>query len=186
MSDRSFLGSVVYRSSAIMYLVFATGFALLFIATICANAFLWVQFDRGCGGRLKRAADANVVSLAKQELGTAIAYAERNGLTSGYTSVFWTTPDEDLGFWYANLKAAYGELEGLSADATLLERSNVLLKLRETLLDHGQRGEHVTAPDGISRYPHNRVFAAVNPLSIVFLVVAVLYFKAWRESLYQY
>ena len=78
---------------------------------------------------------------------------EANNLTSGYTSVMWETPDEDIGFWYQNLKASQQELQKLNSDSAL-ERTNVLMKLRETLLDDGEKTK-VTIPKGLSVYPYN-------------------------------
>jgi hypothetical protein len=135
--------------------------ASVFVVTVIVGAVLGVHFDQNIGGHLKRAADANSIELAKQELKTALDNIERSGLTSGYTSVLWRTPDEDIGFWYNNIKASYAELNSLSPDASQLERSNTLIKLRETLLDHSGGDEVVTAPDGISRYPNNAIFATV-------------------------
>jgi len=131
---------------------------LLFIPIItwgCGRFINSVQFDQNGGGNLKRAADANTVELAKEELGKAIAYFEQRQLTSGYTSIVYHTPDEDLEFWYKNLKAAYGELETVQPYTTQLERTNVLMKLRETLLDNTGEGTSVTLPQGISIYPYN-------------------------------
>ena len=39
-----------------------------------------IQFDRNCGGYLKRAADANTIELAKVELSRAIKYMDENKL----------------------------------------------------------------------------------------------------------
>jgi hypothetical protein len=112
-----------------------------------------------CGGHIKLAADANSIELAKSELKIAIDYAEAHGLTEGYTSVLFRVPTDNLAFWYTNMKSAYQELCELPTDATPLERTNVLMKLRETLMDSGEKGDHVTKPDGISVYPHNKAYA---------------------------
>ena len=118
-----------------------------------------VQFDRNCGGHLKRAADANSIEMAQAELQIAIDYIESNDLDTGYTSVLYTTPDEDLGFWAKNLNQANNELLAMidTDTATNLEKSNMLIKLRETLIDHkgGDTGDSVTVPRGTSRYPNN-------------------------------
>jgi len=140
---------------------------LLAIATIPALAFCgWgtvrivkaITFGQDCGGYLKRAANANTVDLAKSEMTRAINYLDQHGMTTGYTSVLWKTPSEDVGFWHANLKASLDELEAITPDASPLERSNVLMKLRETLMDNGKEGDSLTAPDGISVYPSNTAF----------------------------
>jgi hypothetical protein len=117
-----------------------------------------VQFDRACGGHIKRAGDANTVEMATEEMKVVIKYLEENKMTEGYTSVLYNTPDEDIGFWHKNLKSSLEELEKVQPETTQLERSNILLKLRQTLLDHTQSGEKVTAPDGISVYPNNPVY----------------------------
>ena len=119
-----------------------------------------MAFDRECAGHLKRAGDANSVELAESELRTALAYIERHGMTEGYTSFFYTSPENDMGFWYRNLKGALADLEALPKEAPGLEKSNMLLKLRETLLDHEAKGEHVTAPDNLPVYPYLRLFMA--------------------------
>lgn len=130
-----------------------------------------ISYEQDCGGYLKRAADANTVELADKELSRAVTYIENNQLTSGYTSVIYRTPDEDLGFWYSNLKASQKELQEISPEATQLERTNVLMKLRETLLDDGEKGQSVTQPDGISVYPNNAVLWFIGLLGLLMTCV---------------
>lgn len=130
-----------------------------------------ITFDIDCDGHLKRAADANTVELASQELKTALTYLEQKNMMSGYTSIFYRTPDEDVGFWYTNLKASLRELESMKPDTTQLERSNMLIKLRETLLDHRNNGESVTGPYGISIFPNNSLYAfwgIIGFISVIF------------------
>jgi hypothetical protein len=128
----------------------------------------YIHYSQDCGGYLKRAGDANTVELAEKELTRAVNYVEANKLTSGYTSVVYRTPDEDMEFWYNNLKASQKELRELSPEATQLEKTNVLMKLRETLLDDGQM---VTAPDGVSVYPANAALGVLGILSTLMLLV---------------
>lgn len=134
------------------------------------------MFDRGCEGYLKRAADANTVALAEQNLAIAVKYAEDNGMTSGYTSIIYRTPDEDVGFWYSNLKASLEELRSITPEATQLERTNILMKLRETLLDEGNEVK-VTVPNGISIFPDNTMYAILGVLSILFSAIFWFLFK---------
>src|SRR3989339_919862 len=145
-------------------------FTLLFIAWGVAMTFNSIMFNRGCGGYLKRAADANTTKLATENLEIAVKYAKDNGLTSGYTSIVYRTPDEDVGFWYDNLKESLKELQSTSPDASRLEKTNALMKLRETLLDSGQ-STSVTAPAGISRYPHNGFLALWGWLSFILAII---------------
>jgi len=130
-----------------------------------------IQFDRGAEGYLKRAADANTVELAETQLRIAIDYIEAKELTSGYTSIIYRTPDEDVGFWYTNLKTSLEELRALDSTSTVLERSNMLMKLRETLMDDGEKGASITTPPGISLFPMNTGLAVWGMVSLVMFFV---------------
>ena len=137
-----------------------------------------ITFDIECEGHIKLAADANSIELAKTELKTAIDYAEAHGLTEGYTSVWFRVPTDNLAFWYNNMTSAYKELCDLPTDATPLEKTNVLMKLRETLLDSGEKGDVVTHPDGISVYPHNKAYAytALGFFGLMVLFMVLLFY----------
>ena len=133
-----------------------------------------IQAKQNYIGYLKRAADANSIEMAKKELSKAITEIERQGLTSGYTSVLWKTPDEDLGFWYDNLKTSLKELSELPVESSGLEKSNMLMKLRETLLDHNKDGDSVTYPKGVFLYPSNTIIAIWGSLSLILTVIFFL------------
>ena len=150
------------------------GGLLSLIAVIATVIVLSIRLDQDCTGHLKRAADANTIGLAEQELGLAIDYLEREGLTEGYTSVLYKTPDEDIGFFYNNLKESHAELQAVTDSTTQLERSNILIKLRETLIDHGDGGDRITCPTGLSRYPRNGAFGIWLALSLVFFLGGII------------
>jgi len=153
----------------------ATVSTVAFIAWVVTRIVLGIQFDQRAEGYLKRAADANTVALAMENLEVAVQYLEKTGRMEGYTSVLYRTPDEDVGFWYSNLTAALDELRNLDLEATPLERTNVLMKLRETILDQNEQGKTaVTMPEGISVFPNNKAFAlwAVLSLGVIVLVVS--------------
>lgn len=130
-----------------------------------------VTYDIEVGDRLKRASDANSIELATQELDAALRGIKSRRLTTGYTSILYRTPDEDLSFWYRNIVSAQQELVQLPKDSTPLEKTNVLMKLRETLLDSGESGPHVTAPSGISIYPNNTLYSVLGTIGWVFFFV---------------
>lgn len=138
---------------------------LVFCISACgARIYKGIVFKQNVTGYLKRAADANTIDLASVELGKAITYLEKNNLTTGFTSIIYQTPDEDIDFWYRNLKASEDELKNLNSTSAL-EKTNVLMKLRETLLDTGEKTK-VTIPPGLAVYPHNTLWAIV--MSIAF------------------
>ena len=141
---------------------------IVFCAWSTVRIVKFVQFDMNCTQYIKRAADANTVELAKEELAKAISYAEKNNLTEGVVSIFLHQPKNDVGYWYKNMTQSYSELDKLSGNATSLEKSNVLMRLREALTDNNESGVSVTIPDGISIYPKNIVYFWWGVLSFVF------------------
>jgi hypothetical protein len=141
---------------------------LLFVTTI--RIVDYVVYDINCGDYLKRAADANTIEIAKTQLDIAISYMKENKLTNGYTSILYKGPSEDIGFWYTNIISSREELNKVEDKTTQLEKTNILMKLRETLLDNSQGGQCVTEPQGISVYPHNMLFA----ISFLFSTILTL------------
>ncbi|MEO6820604.1 MAG: hypothetical protein ABI266_03545 [Ginsengibacter sp.] len=148
---------------AIVLTIFAFS---VFAITIKKN----VSLDQNCTGYLKRASDANRVETAREELQKSIQYLETNNLTKGYTSVLYKTPDEDIEFWYKNLKASENELSMVSDTASILEKTNLLMKLKETLMDSGEKNDNVTVPEGLSRYPNNLMWGIFIWLAILILL----------------
>jgi hypothetical protein len=144
----------------------------LFLLIAGVRIYKCVQFDRNCTGYLKQAADANNTSLASEKLDKAIRYIEANNLISGYTSIFYTTPDEDLGFWYKNLKSASYDLKNIDND-NKLEQSNQLIKLRETLIDKSAEGDDITVPMGISVFPNNLFYFIILNVSALLVVLMI-------------
>ena len=124
----------------------------------------WLQgisFEQNCRGYLKRAADANTVVRARDELEKAIKFMDSNDLTKGSTHIFYVTPDCDVEYWYGNIKDSYDELVEFPSDADHLTTSNQLMKLRETLLDDAggeQGGVEVTCPPRIEFYPNQTLW----------------------------
>lgn len=136
-----------------------------------ARVFFAVEFMQQCSGHMELAAQANTIALAKRELGQAVRYLKHHQMTSGYTSIVWDTPDENVEFFYSNLEASLQELEDLSKkNITPLEASNCLLKLRDTLTDQGM----VTHPMGLSVYPNNGAMAFWRTLTSILAFVGFL------------
>ena len=144
----------------------------IYVAVTIWFVTLKIEFSQNCTGYLQQAADANTIELAIDRLDKAIEYVELNGWTEGYTSILWKTEDENIGFWYENLKASRIELEE-ALDASQMERTNVLMKLRETLIKTDGDGTYITYPMGLWKYPHNMEFAMLS------WVINILVFGAW-------
>lgn len=154
---------------------------LIFVSLVVFRIYSNIIIKQELTGHLKRAADANSIELASNELKTALDYIEKNNLTNGYTSIIYKTPAEDLGFWYSNLKASRLELEK-TKKSTSLEKTNVLLKLRETLLDEGEKGSRITYPKGISIFPNNKLIAILFLISLVFIPIFFIELIKWEKE----
>ncbi len=127
------------------------GVVLVLVAFICPATIVTrsILFQIKCGGHMSLASKANSIDLAKKEMGIVVKYLEDRNLTNGNTAILWDTPKRDLGFFYSNMKASLEELKNVSTDASSLEKSNILIKLRETLTEQGEKSENITAPNGI-------------------------------------
>ena len=152
--------------------------AILTLAGTGAVIYKRIDFKQNCSGRLERAANANTVELAVKELDAVIQYAEAKGYTTGYTSVIYRTPNEDVEYWYNNLCASRQELVNLPDSASTLEKTNTLMKLRETLTDTGESGTHVIYPTGLQFYPHNFLWGILR-VFIWIALTAICAIKIW-------
>lgn len=152
---------------AILLFVIAT---VIFTCRVVLN----IQFNQNCAGYLKQAADANTVELALDRLNLAVKYIEDHNLTDGYTSVLWRTENENVGYWYTNIKACVSELEQ-GINGSQLEKANLLMKVRETLTDNGESGTELTIPKGISVYPNNLLWGLLMWIGVFIYVGFITY-----------
>ena len=153
---------------------------MILIGLICPviTVFLSIDFQQNCSGYLKQAANANSVELAIERLDKAISYVERKNLTHGYTSILYRTEGDNIGFWYKNLVTCRKE-PAESLNSPQYEKTNVLLKTRESLMDQTENGAVVSCPNGISRYPNNKLFAFLNTLSVILVIVGCVTAKPY-------
>lgn len=157
---------------------------LIFVMLTCIwITILWYvdyRFNVEIGGHMERAANANTIELATQEMETVVTNMERNELTKGYTSIIFPEPNEDVEFWYKNMNDSLKELKSVNLNASQLEKSNILMKLRETLTDSGSKGQNkIVVPTGISRYPYNALYLIWGILSILMLIFGVYFILNW-------
>lgn len=133
-----------------------------------------VQFGANCKDYLKLSADANSVVLAEKHLTTAINYLEENNITSGQAKLFVAYPKNDISLWYDNLKTAQSQLQEMIelGEYTELEQSNMLMKLRETLLDENGT---VTTPMAVAFCPHGTLLLWLNSTIWILWLVFGMY-----------
>jgi len=163
--------------------MFVMGFGSLIIVIVLLISRIYngVNFSMECTQYLKRAADANTVELAKNNLNRAVNYLEYCHLTNGVVSIFLKQPENDIGFWYSNLRASQDELNKVTTNTSQLEKANILMKLRETLTDNTKNGTAITCPQGISIYPRNKWYFYVL---VIFGIYSIAFLtKIWDELL---
>ena len=157
---------------------------ILFLGLMVVETVKDKQFEVHCTQYIKRAADASTVETAKEELAKAISYAEEHGMTEGNTSIFLKQPKNDVGFWYRNMKNAYHELDNLLDDSSALEKTNVLMKVRESLVDQGENSIQVNLPQDISVFPNNALYFWAYAVSFVYLFLMLLLegVRFWKSN----
>ena len=141
---------------------------VIFFSSLSYGVYRDVLFNMECEGYLKRAANSNSIELAKSNLDHAIQYIEKNQLTSGNSAIFIKGPSTNITLWYANLKACQKEIWEMSVKGgNTLEQTNLLMKLRESLLNN----ELVIVPEFLSMYPYQKVIILTLIISTIFCVL---------------
>ena len=141
---------------------------VLFVSCLGYGTYKAIVFDTQCKEYLSLAANANSIELAKTNLDKAIQYIEQNQLTSGNTAFFIKGPSTDLTSWYANLKACQKEVWAMDVKkGTVLEETNLLMKLRESLMSEGL----IIIPENIAIYPNQLQYMIVFGCSILFCAI---------------
>lgn len=153
---------------------FFAGLGLIVLALIMPITYgvKDILFQQRCGSYLENAAVAGAPDKALENLNVAIDYIEAKGLTSGYTSILWKTEDENVEFWYHNLKDSQEKLERC-LNGSQMEKDNALMKLSETLIKQTKEGQKLVAPQGIHVYPNNKLFAIFNAISVLMLCFVI-------------
>ena len=132
-----------------------------------------VEFRQNCSGYIKQAANAGSVEMCLERLDKAIDYAYKKGWTEGYTSVIYKTEDENVGFWFENLKLCHYTLVD-ALDEQSLTQSNALMRVRECLTDNGANGTHLTIPTGLLYYPNNIAWGGYRLVLVLLLIGGVV------------
>lgn len=156
----------------LLYTLFLLG-CVSFLAWSGSRLYAAIQFGFHCEAFLLHAADANTVDIAKKELQSAVDYCESKNLTSGSTSLIYPTDDEDIGLWYTGLKSSETALDMLPANASRIEKTAALVKLRKTLVyTDSKDNTALRYPDGIAIYPYNRQYMLWCMFSLILLIWA--------------
>ncbi len=161
--------------------IFTTIGTILLIGLIIISIVCWYGNKVGCKDYLKLAGDAPTVQKANEFLEKALGYMERRGLTNGNSAFLFRTPSSDVGIWYNQVKGAQQTLVSILAKGeavSQLEKDNALMKIREVVLDQGERGTKVTMPVHIMLFPLQSLFFVMLILGGVILIIGVI--VVWR------
>jgi preprotein translocase subunit SecF len=157
---------------------------LIFVGLMGYDAYRGITYDIDVGGHLKLAAKANTPDIALGEMNISLKAMEARGYTEGFTSVLYRTPDEDVGYWYRNMKATRDSLAALDKNATQLEESNVLMKLRESIVDDSVSSESLKDPPGIQNYPYNGILALIEFVGFILFIIGIVLIMGWWHDNY--
>lgn len=158
-----------------LILLAAAVFLISGTAATTTNIVADYHFDRDIGSHLKKAADSPTVGEAANQMDAALSAIEEQDLTGGNSAFIFKTEETSVETWYRQLKQVQTDLHDLPDDASPLERSNVLIKVRETILDSGSDGDYLTLPPYITVYPNHvgmLVWHLGNSLSVIGLVLS--------------
>ena len=118
-----------------------------------------IELDQKVESPLKKAADAGNIASSYVLLDKAVTNIETLNFTEGNSSILYDTDENDLTIWYGQLAELRDEMTVLKdSTLTLMDESNYLIKLRETILDSsGEKGDVVTMPSNLIHYPYHGI-----------------------------
>jgi len=152
-----------------------TIFYLFFLSTLSWGGYRLVakfQAQSAYLGYLKNASQTDSIPLIKIELKKAMVEIERRGLTSGYTSIIWTTPNDNIGLWYKNLMLLLNQLYYFPDNSSAKEKSKMLMKIKEILIDESKdEKDNLYFPEKVYLFPHNKIVALWGAVSIMMTII---------------
>ena len=157
----------VFKVFLLTIVSLAVIFTLSSITWLGVRIYKDYRFSVDCKAYIKRAAVASDIDVAKEELGKAIDYIEKNNLTEGIVSIFLKNPKNDIGYWYNTLNNTYKQLMEFPRDATQLEKSNFMMRVNESI-------GGLSTPEGIEIYPHNVLYLWWSIISIIGAVIFII------------
>lgn len=137
---------------------------LLFVVWAVIRISAANSFSERVGGYLANYSEAGNITAAKENLNMAIKALEEMRLTEGQVSIFHKNPNNNIGLWYQNLKESQNILEKLSEENAF--NQSIALEEQKNGLKGGASNTSIKHPDGISIYPHNKIFFWWSILSL--------------------
>ncbi len=150
--------------------------SLISIATWGAiRACRYLSFYKGCESFLKNSVYTDSITLTKTELSYAISYLEEKDLTHGRVSIITQDINNDIGYFYENLKEQYMLLvEAENKNLNDREQEDVLKIYRKNICNNFGSPK---IPNGITIYPYNIAFFWWSIISIILFIISFASFR---------
>ena len=120
------------------FLTLAIILTALFGLSIFARCTVITSFDKNCTEYLEKATEVNSVDLAKENLKEALSHVSILEKEEANNN--------EISYWYKNLKSSYEELESLPNDLSSLEEHLVLARLGSEI--------DTNVPEEVKLYPY--------------------------------
>lgn len=147
------------------YVTLMIASVLVFAGWFVARVNAAIKFEEEVGGYLDNYVEAGNTQTAIENLDMAIKALEAKGLTEGQISIFWESPNNNVGIWYQNLLESKKVLEESLKEG---KRDQVIvLEKQRNGLKGSENNSSVRTPEGISIYPLNKAYFGWCILSIV-------------------
>ena len=146
---------------------------LFFTALACIPIVKGIVFNRDCGAYLERASQAPTPDIARVSLDKALAYLNENHMTEGNTYIIIPSPNDTLEWLYSRVSQARKVLDEITVKSTPLEVSNVMIRMKDSISEQGESGEHVILPVHVALWPYQLFWIVV---SSVMSLLAITFF----------
>ena len=149
----------------------------IIVWTIVRSTFA-IMYSNNTGARYEVVARNNDPHIVSAELKSLILETEKNNWTTGYTSAYWNSEDENLGLWYINLISAKNRIDAImSSEVSKTEVSTTMISVQQSFKLNS--GGYKDGPDGLSVYPHNKAYANIIWF---FFILGLLSITVWLCS----
>lgn len=151
----------------VFYLLCSILATIIFLTWAVFRLNALFEFQEEIQGYLQNYVEAGTVDVALDNLNKALQALEEKEMTDGTTGIFREYPNDDVGLWYNNLLKSRNQLIAIENQSEYA-KSIILEKQRNGLTGNGTS---IELPEGISAFPHNKIFFWWGTMSGIAAVV---------------
>lgn len=135
-----------------------------------------MQVHEECGSYISTATHAQRLETARENIHTALRYAQQHHLTTGRVRFASATPLADIGDWYRRLEEAEAVATYLPANASYDDERVALARVHDLLNREATTGAPQLVPSMVSTHPHEIWYAIsfFSGFAGVFLLMAYM------------